>query len=65
MTSFDRPCWEECTCCDDYLCNIHGEHAFECTCEGIEWWANHDMNPYFTTVVEYRAAMTNNKVENN
>ena len=38
--------WERCDCCDDYLCNIHGCHAFECRCPGIEWWEEQGISPY-------------------
>lgn len=30
------PAWVLCPCCEDYLCLIHGKHAFECGCPSVE-----------------------------
>ena len=50
----DAPCWEPCELCDEYICNIHGgEHVHNCECEDLEWWAERDMYPYETTVLQY------------
>jgi DNA (cytosine-5)-methyltransferase 1 len=35
--------WEPCDCCDEFVCNIHQTHAFECPCPAIEEW---DGDPY-------------------
>ncbi len=48
-----EPCWERCDMCDDFICNIHGMHAYDCTCRNINWWVGLDMCPYTTTVDEY------------
>lgn len=40
------PAWEKCECCDDFICNIHGTHVFECECPGIEDWCERDVYPY-------------------
>ena len=39
--------WVKCDCCDDYLCNFHGNHVFECDCPTIVQWAEYGLNPYF------------------
>lgn len=46
-------CWTKCECCDDYICNIHGTHAYDCDCEAIEWWMENGMNPYITTTEQF------------
>lgn len=38
-----RPAWEPCDGCDEFWCNIHEMHAFECPCPPIEEW---DSDPY-------------------
>ena len=53
----DEPCWRRCSLCEDFICNIHQEHAYDCECESVEWWAEHDMYPYETTVREYLKKM--------
>lgn len=51
--SADRPCWERCEMCGDFVCNIHeGEHAADCGCPGIDWWAEYEISPYETTMKE-------------
>jgi hypothetical protein len=37
------PAWMRCLCCDDFLCTIHGEHIYDCSCPPIERWK---MDPY-------------------
>lgn len=32
------PAWMRCTCCEDYLCTIHGEHVADCECPPIDEW---------------------------
>lgn len=41
-----KPAWVECDHCDEFICNIHGQHVHECPCPGIETWAEHDRWPY-------------------
>lgn len=36
--------WIECDMCEDYLCQIHGEHVADCECPPIEDWDG--MDPY-------------------
>lgn len=35
--------WNKCKNCDDYWCNIHNEHVYDCECPGLEEWS---INPY-------------------
>jgi DNA (cytosine-5)-methyltransferase 1 len=37
------PAWQPCECCDEFFCNIHGMHAFECDCPPVDEW---DTDPY-------------------
>jgi hypothetical protein len=34
----NRAAWIKCPCCDEFLCTIHQQHAFECPCPPIEEW---------------------------
>jgi len=43
-------CWAPCDCCDEFVCNIHGVHAFECECPPIDEWGQID--PYTTPATE-------------
>ena len=51
--NYDKPCWTPCDMCEDYICNIHEMHAYDCLCEPVEWWYENDMDPYTTTVEQY------------
>ena len=42
-----KAAWVACPNCDDCLCRIHGTHAYDCACPGIEVWAMKEINPYF------------------
>ena len=46
LASDNRPFWEPCECCDDFICNVHECHVHDCECHGIEWWAERDIDPY-------------------
>lgn len=35
--------WEPCECCEEFWCNIHGMHVFECDCPPIDEW---ERDPY-------------------
>lgn len=37
------PAWVPCKCCDEFWCNLHRRHAFECDCPPIEEWT---VDPY-------------------
>lgn len=39
-------CWTRCTCCDDFWCNVHDEHAFDCVCPVIDVWAAQGLSSY-------------------
>lgn len=48
------PAWQKCECCDDYVCNIHvGQHAHDCSCPGIDEWAEECLFPYEPLVLRY------------
>lgn len=42
------PAWEKCDACDDYFCNIHAVHAYDCQCPPIEDWP---VSPYDPVLV--------------
>ena len=43
LATRQAPAWEPCECCDEFKCNIHGAHVFECECPPIDEW---DTDPY-------------------
>ena len=45
------PAWERCECCDDFMCNIHNMHVYDCRCPGIERWIENGTDPYFPCIV--------------
>jgi DNA (cytosine-5)-methyltransferase 1 len=45
----DRTIWEQCSCCDEWWCNLHDQHAYDCECPSVEDW---DMDPYSSTCKE-------------
>jgi DNA (cytosine-5)-methyltransferase 1 len=47
------PAWVKCECCDDYVCQVHGCHAHECSCGAIEEWADADASPYDPCLLRY------------
>jgi len=40
--------WVKCPCCENFWCQIHGTHAYECDCPPIEEWEN---DPYCARIV--------------
>jgi len=38
--------WTQCSMCEDFICNVHGGHVYDCTCPGIDTWAEYDLFPY-------------------
>lgn len=58
-TEGGAPCWEPCEMCEEYLCNLHGEHAADCSCPGVDWWAERELWPYESTVDEYLRTVGN------
>lgn len=42
----DIACWTRCECCEDFICNIHGMHAYDCDCPPIDEWASLGIDPY-------------------
>jgi DNA (cytosine-5)-methyltransferase 1 len=47
------PAWVQCECCDDYICQVHGVHAFECECAAVEEWVDHGITPYEPCLLRY------------
>ena len=43
VARYSSPAWEKCGCCDEFWCNIHDMHTFECDCPPIEYWIS---DPY-------------------
>lgn len=43
VVSSNPPLWSPCACCDDHFCNLHGTHAFECSCPSVD---DLDFDPY-------------------
>jgi|SRR5215831_2660289 len=37
--------WTPCPCCENYWCNLHKKHAFECACPPIEEWQADPYSP--------------------
>ena len=57
--------WVKCDCCEDFLCNIHGGHAFECPCPAIDEWVEADFDPYLSTITpELRKWVSEHQLEN-
>ena len=42
----DRTIWEHCTCCGNFWCNLHDQHAHDCDCPSVEDW---EIDPYSST----------------
>jgi DNA (cytosine-5)-methyltransferase 1 len=47
------PAWVQCECCDDYICQAHGVHAFECNCSSVEEWVDFGITPYEPCLLRY------------
>ena len=45
--------WIKCECCEDYVCQVHGRHAHECSCGAIEEWSELDASPYEPCLLRY------------
>lgn len=55
-----RTCWQPCPDCDEWWCNIHQQHAFECECPEVDYWTT---EPYWTTVRDYLADANGERLE--
>lgn len=44
------PLWEKCPGCDDYVCNRHGRHAYDCECPDLEGFIELGIDPYVDPV---------------
>lgn len=40
------PCWVRCPLCDDFWCEKHRKHVYDCRCPSIEVWAKAGVSPY-------------------
>lgn len=38
--------WERCGGCMDYVCNVHGRHAYDCQCPDIDTFLAFGIDPY-------------------
>jgi len=47
------PAWEKCAMCDDFICNLHGCHVYECDCPDTDDWCANDLWPYDPMVLRY------------
>lgn len=48
------PAWQQCDCCDDFICNIHiGQHVHDCDCPPIEDWVEVDAWPYAPNILRF------------
>jgi DNA (cytosine-5)-methyltransferase 1 len=46
--------WVECPeDCDEFLCELHGEHVQDCPCPPLEAWTEFDLWPYEPSVLRY------------
>ena len=41
-----RPLWVRCDLCDDFICTRHEQHAHDCTCPSVDWFAEYNFWPY-------------------
>lgn len=47
------PIWEKCNYCDEFICNLHGCHDFECDCPDTDEYTNANIWPYDPLVLRY------------
>jgi len=38
--------WKRCPDCEDWYCNFHHKHVYECGCENMESMLDDDIDPY-------------------
>lgn len=48
--------WTECEACEDYICNLHDQHAFDCPCPAVEDFIGLGIDPYSTPTDDPRLA---------
>ena len=39
------PVWQRCDCCEDYWCNLHHMHAYDCDCPPVEEFERYPYEP--------------------
>ena len=47
------PLWQQCPCCEDFWCNLHHMHAYDCDCPGIEEYGDIGIDPYDNCLLRY------------
>lgn len=47
------PAWTVCPDCDDFWCNIHGEHAADCPCPSVDEWEEEGLSPYEPSALRF------------
>ncbi len=56
--------WVQCECCEDFVCNIHQLHVFQCPCPPIDEWVEADHDPYLSEITpELKEWVNNNEME--
>lgn len=53
-----RPRWMKCPCCDDYWCQIHNQHAYDCECLPVDDLAAQGVDPFNFYYSKYYANQT-------
>lgn len=43
------PLWQRCPLCEDFWCDLHHQHVFDCPCPTIDEFLEHDCDPYAMT----------------
>lgn len=56
--------WIPCDSCDDFVCTIHEQHAWECACPSIDVWVEAGYDPYLDDVTpELEVWVADNPIE--
>jgi hypothetical protein len=45
--------WEKCPGCDDFVCNVHNQHAHDCQCPDIDTFLAMGIDPYMDEVKKH------------
>ncbi len=53
-----RPRWIKCPCCDDYWCQLHQLHAYDCECLPVDDLAQTGVDPFDFYYSKYYANQT-------
>lgn len=52
----NKPLWTPCEDCDDFWCNYHDKHTYDCDCPTIDEFCEIDFDPYSHTSDDPRLA---------